>query len=77
MVLRGSMGYGAHSQIHTAKVVRMSGDLPIVVEIVDGKQKIDSLLPGLDEMVPEGMVTLERVRVIKYRARAPEREEGR
>jgi len=76
-VLRGSMGYGAHSQIHTAKVVRMSGDLPIVVEIVDGKQKIDSLLPELDEMVPEGMVTLERVRVIKYRARAPEGEEGR
>ncbi len=67
-VLRGPMGFGAHSHLHTAKVLRMSEDLPIVIEIVDAREKIDLLLPYIDEMVEEGLVTLEEVRVIKYRA---------
>ena len=66
-MLRGMMGYGAASRIHTAKILRLSEDLPIVVEIVDSKDKIESLLPMIDEMVQEGLVTLESVRVIKYR----------
>ena len=65
--LRGLMGFGAHSRLHTAKVLRLSEDLPIVVEIVDTSEKIQDLLPKLDEMIEEGLVTLERVRVITYR----------
>jgi len=71
-VLRGSMGFGKASRIHTAKVLRMSGDLPVIVELVDSQEKIDTLLPELDEMVAGGLVTMERVRVLKYGA-APER----
>jgi len=67
-VLRGPMGFGAHSRMHTAKILRLSEDLPMVIEIVDGREKLDKLLPHIDEMVEEGLVTLERVRVIKYRA---------
>ncbi len=67
-VLRGPMGFGAHSRMHTAKIFRLSEDLPIVIEIVDAKRKIDELLPHIDQMVEEGLVTLEQVRVIKYRA---------
>jgi PII-like signaling protein len=67
-VLRGLMGYGAKSRIHTAKVLRMSEDLPIVVELVDRSDKISAFLPQLDEMVADGLVTLERVQVITYRA---------
>jgi PII-like signaling protein len=66
-VLRGLMGFGAHSRLHTAKILRLSEDLPIVVEIVDTPEKIAELLPKLDEMIGEGLVTLERVRVIAYR----------
>ena len=66
-VLRGLMGFGAHSRLHTAKVLRLSEDLPIVVEIVDTSEKIAQLLPKLDEMIEEGLVTLERIRVITYR----------
>jgi len=69
-VLRGPMGFGAHSRMHTAKILRLSQDLPIVIEIVDSQEKIDALLPHIDEMVDEGLVTLEKVRVIKYRANA-------
>lgn len=65
--LRGLMGFGAHSRLHTAKVLCLSEDLPIVVEIVDTAEKIEALLPKLDEMIEEGLVTLERVRVITYR----------
>ena len=65
--LRGLMGFGAHSRLHTAKVLCLSEDLPIVVEIVDTPEKIEALLPKLDEMIEEGLVTLERVRVITYR----------
>ncbi len=71
-VLRGPMGFGAHSRLHTTKVLRLSDDLPIVIEIVDAREKIDELLPHVDEMVQEGLVTLEKVEVIKYRANEPE-----
>ena len=67
-VLRGPMGFGAHSRLHTAKILRLSEDLPIVIEVVDSKEKIDELLPHIDAMVQEGLVTLEEVQVIKYRA---------
>jgi PII-like signaling protein len=67
-VLRGPMGFGASSHLHTAKILRLSMDLPIVIEIVDAEEKISLLLPHLDEMVSEGLVTLEDVRVLKYRA---------
>ena len=68
-VLRGLMGYGARSRIHTAKVLRLSEDLPIVVEIADRGDRIQAFLPLLDEMVADGMVTLEKVQVITYRAK--------
>ena len=67
-VLRGPMGFGTQSHLHTAKILRLSEDLPMIIEIVDAKEKIDGLLPHIDEMVQEGLVTLERVQVIKYRA---------
>jgi PII-like signaling protein len=67
-VLRGPMGFGAKSHLHTAKILRLSEDLPIVIEIVDAKEKIDALLPHIDEMLLDGLVTLERVQVIKYQA---------
>jgi uncharacterized protein len=70
-VLRGQMGFGAHSRLHTAKVLRLSEDLPIVIEIVDGRQKIEALLPHIEAMVAEGLVTLQETRVIRHRADAP------
>jgi uncharacterized protein len=69
-VLRGPMGFGANSRMHTTKILSLSEDLPLIIEIVDGKDKIDELMPHIDEMVQEGLVTLERVQVIKYRANA-------
>jgi uncharacterized protein len=66
-VLRGLMGFGAKSRIHTAKVLRLSEDLPIVIEIADRADRIEAFLPLLDEMVADGLVTLERVQVIAYR----------
>ncbi len=66
-VLRGPMGFGAGSRLHTAKILRLSEDLPMVIEIVDSMEKIDGLLPYIDDMVKDGLVTLERVQVIKYR----------
>jgi len=71
-VLRGPMGFGAQSRLHTAKILRLSEDLPMVIEIVDAKEKLDELLPHIDEMVEEGLVTLEPVQVIKYRAKGTE-----
>lgn len=67
-VLRGPMGFGANSRLHTAKILRLSEDLPMVIEIVDSKEKLDAFMPHVDAMVQEGLVTLERVQVIKYRA---------
>lgn len=70
-VLRGPMGFGAHSRLHTTKILRLSQDLPIVIEIVDSAEKIAAFLPEVDALVTEGLVTMENVRVIKYRADAP------
>ena len=66
-VLRGPMGFGKSSRMHTAKILRLSMDLPIVIEIVDSEEKINAFLPVLEEMMSGGMVTLERVQVIEYR----------
>jgi len=66
-VTRGLMGFGADSRIHTAKLLRLSEDLPVIIEIVDTEEKLNTLLPFLDEVVQEGLITLEKVRVIKYR----------
>jgi PII-like signaling protein len=63
-VLRGPMGFGKSSHLHTAKILRLSDDLPIVVEIVDAPEKIQAFLPVLKSMLPGGLVTLEKVRVI-------------
>lgn len=68
-VIRGIEGFGASSRIHTARILRLSEDLPLIIEIVDTEDKIAGLLPVLDEMVSEGLVTLERVEVIAYRGR--------
>src|SRR6478672_12016930 len=70
-VLRGVIGFGAHSRLHTYKILRLSEDLPIVIEIVDAQEKIDAFIPQIDEIVQEGMITMETVRVIKYRAGNP------
>ncbi len=67
-VLRGAMGFGKSSRLHTTKVLRLSMDLPLIIEIVDGEDKIKAFLPVLDEMMKGGLVTLEQVRVIDYRA---------
>ena len=67
-VLRGPMGFGKSSRLHTAKILRLSMDLPLVIEIVDTEEKIQSFLPVLDGMMGGGLVTLEKVRVIDYRA---------
>lgn len=66
-VLRGIMGFGADSRMHTAKILRLSEDLPIIVEIVDSPERIAEFLPDLDKMMDEGLITLERARVIAYR----------
>jgi PII-like signaling protein len=66
-VLRGCLGFGAHSRIHTSKILRLSEDLPVVVEIVDAEEKIQAFLPDLDLLVAEGLVTMEIVQVITYR----------
>jgi PII-like signaling protein len=65
-VLRGPMGYGHSSRLHTAKILRLSEDLPIVVEIVDSEEKVNAFLPVLDGMMGSGLVTLERVQVLQY-----------
>ena len=67
-VLRGIEGFGASSVVHTARILRLSEDLPIVIEIVDTAHKIDQFLEVIDEMVQEGMVTVERVQICKYQA---------
>jgi PII-like signaling protein len=66
-VLRGVMGFGKHSLIHTTKILRLSEDLPMVVEVVDSREKIDQFLPVLDELITDGLVTLDRVNVIHHR----------
>jgi PII-like signaling protein len=67
-VLRGVMGFGKHSILHTAKILRLSEDMPMIVEIVDSLENIEKFLPVLDDLVKDGLVTIEKVRVIHYRA---------
>src|SRR5262245_12498583 len=67
-VIRGVMGFGSHSVLHTAKILRLSEDLPMIVEIVDDLPKIEGFLPALNEMIQGGLATIEPVRVIHYRA---------
>ena len=66
-VVRGAMGFGKSSRIHTSKILRLSADLPLIVELVDSEEKINAFLPVLDRMMGGGLVTLEKVRVIHYR----------
>lgn len=68
-VLRGLEGFGAHSRLHTAKILRLSTELPIVVEIVDTEEKIQAFLPAVDDAIGEGLATLEKVEVRFYRSR--------
>ena len=68
-VLKGVMGYGADSRIHTTKVLRLSEALPMVIEIVDTRERVNSILPFLDENVEDGLITMENVSVIKYHHR--------
>lgn len=68
-VLRGIEGFGADSRLHTSRILRLSEDLPVVIEIVDTEENVDRILPALDEMVGEGMITVERVHVIAYRGK--------
>jgi PII-like signaling protein len=67
-VLRGVMGFGKNSILHTAKILRLSEDLPMVVEIVDSLEKVEAFLPELDGMMTDGLVTLEQVRVLRYKS---------
>jgi uncharacterized protein len=65
-VLRGPMGFGASSRLHTSKILRLSEDLPLVIEIVDSEEKINGFLPMLDRMMSSGLITLEKVQVLQY-----------
>jgi PII-like signaling protein len=67
-VLRGPMGFGKSSRLHTSKILRLSVDLPLVIEIVDSEEKINAFLPTLDTMIGGGLVTLEKVKVLHYRS---------
>ncbi len=67
-VFRGSAGFGANSMIHTSRLLDLSADLPVVLEVVDTEEHIERLLPILDEMVDDGLVTMEKVRVVRYSA---------
>jgi PII-like signaling protein len=67
-VFKGCEGYGAHSRIHTARILRLSEDLPVVIEIVDTEERIQEFLPVLDEMVSEGLATIEKATVLFYRS---------
>jgi hypothetical protein len=73
-VLRGVEGFGAHSRLHTTRILRLSEDLPIVIEIVDTREKIESFLPVIDAAIPEGLATLERVQIRFYRSGKPKGE---
>jgi len=68
-VLRGGMGFGASSRLHTTKILRLSEDLPLVIEIVDSEDKINGFLPTLDQMMSSGLITLEKVQVLHYGAK--------
>jgi uncharacterized protein len=72
-VVRGVMGFGANSRIHTSKILRLSEDLPMVIEIVDATEKIESFLPELQELVKDGLITIEKMRVLAYRSGSEEK----
>lgn len=65
-VLRGAMGFGHSSRLHTAKILRLSEDMPLVIEIVDSEEKINAFMPTLDSLMTSGLVTLEKVKVLQY-----------
>lgn len=67
-VLRGIMGFGAHSRMHTFKIERLSEDLPVIVEIVDTREKLDRFLSSIEDSIPEGLATLEKASIRFYRA---------
>ena len=69
-VLRGPMGFGKNSRLHTAKILNLSTDLPLVIEIVDSEANIDAFLPVLDKMITGGLVTMEKVKILHYRGEA-------
>jgi hypothetical protein len=75
-VLRGIEGFGANSHLHTARILRLSEDLPVVIEVADTAERIEAIMPRLDEMVTEGLVTLERVEVVAYRAQSKDDQDA-
>lgn len=75
-VLRGAMGFGISSRLHTTKILRLSQDLPVIIEIVDSEEKINAFLPILDGMMGGGLVTIEKVTVIHYRPQPGENQVG-
>lgn len=66
-VLRGVMGYGAHSRLHTSKILRLSEDLPIIIEMVDSEENLKKIFPFINQVMTEGMVTMEKMTILKYR----------
>lgn len=70
-VVRGIMGFGANSRVHSTKLLQLSEDLPIIIELVDTEKNLSKILPFLDETVQEGLITLEKVKVVKYRHNSP------
>ncbi len=73
-VLKGAMGFGAHSITHTDKLLRLSNDLPVVVEVIESQEQIDALLPRLESMLQGGLITLEKARVLRFCQTTPEEE---
>lgn len=71
-VLRGIEGFGAHSRLHTHRILRLSEDLPVLIEVVDTAERIEAVQPKLDEMVSEGLITIEPIEIIAYRADPPD-----
>lgn len=70
-VLRGIEGYGANARLHTTRLLRLSEDLPLLIEVVDQEDRMRAILPELDEMIGDGLITLEKVEVLAYRGRGP------
>jgi uncharacterized protein len=70
-ILRGIEGFGANARLHTTRILRLSEDLPVLIEVVDGEERIRAILPELDEMVGDGLITLEKIEVIAYRGTGP------
>ena len=68
-VIRGIEGFGANSHLHTTRILRLSEDLPLIIEVVDTAEKVDELVAAVEPMIEEGLMTVERVQVLKYRAR--------